>query len=192
MKSARYILLICCLMFTGCKTTKTISPQTSQIAVTIPFDSYDTLAFKGFRHHDKFHVLITNISSKPVGVWQEWNSWGYYCLQIEIVERNGTRHLLKKKSANFLVNSPDTVDLKPGGSVVWDVNLDPSEWEDLSWFPKDRSVDARVRAIYTWENSTDEDDIKLGVNRMGAWTGQAASPYYNFTLFGPWLHPTQP
>lgn len=179
------MLLICCFAFVGCSTTKVSPPSKSAIAVTIPFDSYDWHEPFGYRHHDKFHVLLTNVSSKPVRVWQEWCSWGYYCLQIEIVEEDGTKHLLKRRPINFITNGPDYVELQPGGSVVWNVSLDPSVWEDLSWFPKGRMLSAKVRAIFTVEESKDEQDNRdLGVNRMGVWTGQAVSEFYDFTLLG--------
>ena len=104
--SVYYVLLMYVLIFTGCTTTKVSTSANSAIFVTIPFDSYDAKAPFGFMRYEKFHVLLTNRSNKPVRVWQEWNYWGYYCLQIEIVEQNGTKHLLKKKPINWYNNAP--------------------------------------------------------------------------------------
>ncbi|MGH7992986.1 MAG: hypothetical protein ACREDQ_05685 [Limisphaerales bacterium] len=171
------------LRLTWSETTKTTG---STISVTIPFDSHDGRAPFGYRHHDNFHVLLTNVSNKPVRLWQEWCYWGYYCLQIEVVGKNGTIHLLKKKPTNFLINFQDYVELQSGESVVWNVKLDPSVWEDLSWFPKDKERNVKIRAIFTVRNQDnprmfDYNDAKT----YGVWTGQESSKLYDFTLYGP-------
>ena len=158
----------------------------SEIRITIPYDSHDALEAFGHRHHDKFHVLLTNVRRAPIRVWQEWCSWGYYCLQIEVVEKDGTKHLLKKKRVPFYANFPDYVVLQPGQSSVWDVDLhESSVWTDLSWFPKDKMVNAKVRAIFTVRKPETESERASDADRMDVWTGQVASEYYDFTLYGP-------
>lgn len=185
------LLLVCCVIFVGCSTTKINPSSISVIAVTIPFDSYDSHPFQGYRHYNKFHVLLTNVSSNPVRVWQEWCSWGYYCLQIEIVEQDGTKHLLKKKRIPFYENFPDYVVLQPSGSVVWDVELNSTVWDDLSWLPNDKMLNVKVRAIYTVKKAEDSEvNRDLGVSSSGVWTGQAMSEMYDFTLYGPYGHQT--
>jgi hypothetical protein len=181
MKIRACFLLIYCLALAVCKANMTNSLSDSAIAVTIPYDSYD-----GADHHDKFDVLITNVSNKPVRLWQEWNSWGYYCLQIEIVTRNGTRHLLKKKPTGFTRNFPEFIELPTGQSVVWHVDLNPTEWEDLSWFPKYMSVRAKIRAVFKIEKTGTGPGDAFDTDHWGIWTGQAVSPSYDFTLYGPW------
>jgi hypothetical protein len=155
-------LLLCCVSLSGCRTTQVSRSSEPAISVTIPYDSYDSHTPFGYRHHDKFHVLLTNVSQDPIRVWQEWCSWGYYCLQIEVVEKNGTKHLLKKKRVGFYANFPDYVDLQPGQSSVWDVDLhESSVWTDLSWLPKDELVNAKVRAIFTVRKPEDEFERAL-------------------------------
>jgi hypothetical protein len=179
-------LLVCCLLLSGCSTGQFGSSPKSAIRVTIPYDSHDALEAFGHRRHDGFHVLLTNVSRTPIRVWQEWCSWGYYCLQIEVVEKDGTEHLLRKKPVPFYANFPDYVVLQPGQCSVWDVNLhEASVWTDLSWFPKDKMVNARVRAIFTVPSPTTEGDRLSGADRLGVWTGQAISDYQDFTLYGP-------
>jgi hypothetical protein len=167
------------------------SSSNPAIAVTIPFDSYDMHEPFGHRHYNKFHVLLTNVSRNPVRVWQEWCSWGYYCLQIEIVEQDGMKHLLKKKRIPFYQNFPDYVVSQPGESIVWNVELNSTVWEDLSWLPNDKMVNVKVRAIYTVKQAEDSQvNRDLGVTSSGVWTGQAMSEMYDFTLFGPYGHQT--
>jgi hypothetical protein len=185
-KRVNFILLVCCLVFVGCNTTKINPSSSSALAVSIPFDSYDSHPFRGYRHYNKFHVLLTNVSNEPVRVWQEYVSWGYYCLQLEIIDQDGIKHLLKKKPITFYSNAPDYVILQPGGSVVWNVNLDSKVWEDLAWLPNDKMWNVKVKAIYTVKN--EEDPKKFDYNDAkthGVWTGQAISEMYDFTLYGP-------
>jgi hypothetical protein len=178
-------VLMCSLIFVGCSTTKVGHSSSSAIAVTIPFDSYDNKVAFGYRQYNKFHVLLTNVSSEPVRVWQEWSRWGYYCLQIEIIEQNGTKHRLIKKRIEIYINAPDFVVLQPGGSVVWNVDLTSSVWEDLSWLPKDDSLNAKVRAIFTVKNQDDPKRFDYNyAKKYGVWTGQATSDMHDFTLYG--------
>jgi hypothetical protein len=164
--------------------------MTSAIIATIPWDSKDWHEPFGYRHHDRFHVLLTNVSPKPVRLWQEWCSWGYYSLEVELVEENGTRHLLKKKPTSFYTNFPDDVLLEPGGSSVWDVDLQRSDvWQDLSWFPKDKRVDGKLRVIFSVPEPNTELDRVIGASEVGVWTGQVISECYDFSLFGP--NPTE-
>jgi len=177
---ARFVLIPSLLLFVGCSTTDKRANSKPTIAVTIPFGSRDSLLpyRPSSRHSNSFYVLLTNVSGKPVRVWQEWCSWGYYSLQCEVFREDGTKHLLKKKPTNFYMNFPDFVELQPGESVVWNVELYPLGWEGLSWLPKDRVEHVKLRAIYT--TSVDQDSKEYGV-----WTGQAASEMYDFILSAP-------
>jgi len=181
-----FVLLGCWLSLSGCTPAQSSRSSESEIRVTIPYDSQNRTEPFGHRRHDKFHVLLTNVSRTPLRVWQEWCSWGYYCLQIEVVEKDGTKHLLKKKPADFYADFPDFVDLQPGQSSVWDVDLRKSSvWRDLSWFPKDEIVNAKVRAIFTVRKPETESERALDADQLNVWTGQVASEYYDFTLHGP-------
>lgn len=187
MKPSVYLaMVVCFLAVLGCVTKKAHYSTDSTIAVTIPYDSYDSTEPFGYKHHRKFHVLLTNVSSSPVRVWQEWCSWGYYCLQIELMEADGTKHLLKKKRIPFYANFPDYVALQSGESVVWNVDLSPSIWTGLPVMPTNAMANVKIRAIYT---VTKPDDTEVnrdeGVAQMGVWTGQSASDFCDFTLYGP-------
>lgn len=173
----RFLSTACLLLLVGCGTTSQRTGSEPEIAVTVPYGSYDSLRpFPPLtRHGINFYVLLTNVSDKPVRLWQEWCSWGYYCLQFEVFEENGAKHLLKKKPRDFLGNFPDSVELRTGESVVWAVDLLPSEWEDLSWLPKDGVEHVQMRAIYTVKEDEDSKDY-------GVWTGQAVSEPYHFIL----------
>lgn len=183
---ADFIVAAGVLLLVGCGTTGGRGDSTPAISVTIPYGSLDSLKpfHPSSRHGNDFYVLLTNKSRRPVRVWQEWCSWGYYSLQFEAFGEDGTRHLLKKKRTSFYANFEDYVDLLSDGSVVWHVVLNPSEWEDLSWLSKDTVEHVKLRAIYTIP--ADDDTKKYGI-----WTGRASSGIYDFILSLPDTHETK-
>jgi hypothetical protein len=187
-RAATYICLVLAissLVLTGCGTAGESGASRQAIAVTIPYGSMDSLQpfFPPYtRHGNNFYVLLTNVSNKPVRVWQEWCSWGYYNLQFEIVEKNGTKHLVTKKPTGWTRNFPDYVELTPNESVVWGVGLWPSDWNGLSWLPTNELEPVKVSAIYTSMPGDKEDDRITGADRMGVWTGRATSKFYDFFL----------
>ena len=183
---AAFLVAAGLVLLVGCGTTSGHGDSKSAISVTIPYGSHDLLKpFRPYsRHGNDFHVLLTNVSRRPVRVWQEWCSWGYYSLQFEVFGEDGKRHLLRKNRTSFYANFPDYVELLPGGSVVWRIELYPSEWEDLSWLPTDRVEHVKLRAIY--RVTADEDSKQYGI-----WTGHSSSGTYDFILSAPSTHDTK-
>ena len=179
----RFGMTACLLCLVGCGTTHERASLKPAIAVTIPYGSHDSLApFPPCSRHDNsFYILLTNVSKRPVRVWQEWCSWGYYSLQFEVFGKDGKRHLLKKKLTSFYANFPDYVELLPRGSVVWRVELFPPLWEDLSWLTTNRAEHVTLRAIYSV--TADEDSKQYGI-----WAGHTSSGVYDFILFSPRTH----
>jgi hypothetical protein len=197
---SRLFLAASLLLLPGCSTMTENGGSRQAIEVTIPYGSHDALRPywpRPFTRHmsNNFYVLLTNVSGKPVRVWQEWCSWGYYSLQFEVFDRDGREHLLKKKPTGFLANFEDYVELQPGGSVVWKVDLEPSVWKGLSWVPTNGVERAKLRAVYTVKN--EDDPRKYDYNdakRYGVWTGRVTSKLYDFALCDTWsntsLEPT--
>jgi len=174
----RLFLIGTLLWLVGCTTTGGRADSERTLAVSIPYGSQDALSAASSpftRHQNEFYVLLTNVSGKPIRLWQEWCSWGYDCLQLEVTEKDGTKHLLKKKRTNFYRNFPDYVELGQGDSVVWRVELRASVWEDLSWLPKDRLPMVKLRALFTISEDGDSKE-------HGIWTGHEVSELYDFVL----------
>lgn len=177
---AGFVTVLGLLLFVGCGTTTINGNSKPAISVTIPYGSHDSLRpFRPYsRHGNNFFVLLTNVSKKPVRVWQEWCSWGYYSLKFEAFGEDGKRHLIKRKPTSFYANFPDCVELPPGESVVWRVELDPSEWVDLSWLATNKVEHVKLRAIYSVD--TDEES-----KRYDVWVGCSSSRMYDFILSQP-------
>ncbi|HEX3799502.1 MAG TPA: hypothetical protein VH413_12455 [Verrucomicrobiae bacterium] len=180
-----WLLIASSILLAGCGTTSERTHPNSPIAITIPYGSLDSPGsyLPGSRHSNNFYVLLTNVSDQPVRLWTEWCSWGYFSLQFEVTEKNGTVHVLKKKWINFYVNFPDYDSLKPNQSMVWNIELSSQEWEDLSWLPKDGGAAVKLKVIYQVNADDDSDEHTI-------WTGREVSDAYDFTLSG--LYDSQP
>jgi hypothetical protein len=172
--------LIATLLCVGCCTSNHGTRSKRPIAVTIPYDTHGerSTAIDYGPPGTHFHIHVQNVSAKPVKLWEEWCSWGYFTLQLEVYDRTGARHLLKKKPTDFYINFPSSLTLKPGDAVVWDVQLTSAMWEDCFWLAEGEDLNTKVRAIYKVE--PDEESREHGV-----WTGHAVSPLYDFHLFRP-------
>ena len=174
---ARLISIAVLVLLVGCSTTGKHAASGSAIIVTIPCNSHgERIAVVDSMSPDPFFVLLTNTGKKPVKLWEEWNSWGYYSLQLEVIGPDGQKHLLKKKPIPFYVNNPERLVLQPGQSAVWDVVLISNVWEDLSWIPEEREMKAQVKAIYSVKPD-EESEIN------GVWTGRVTSQAYDFTTY---------
>ena len=121
-----------------------------------------------------FPVVVTNTSDKPVKVWREWCSWGYYnlSLRLEIGDKDVE---LVKPPRGWGKNYPDAAELAPGESMVWAVVLDEKSWKDFATL-KDQ-VGRRVRLKVRYHVGPDEDSAKLGV-----WTGTLQTPNQEYVV----------
>jgi hypothetical protein len=68
-----------------------------------------------------FHVLIENVSSKPVYVFNEDNSQGCGTLSLEVTEADGKKTILQREVVSWTSNVITTQRLAPGESQVREV-----------------------------------------------------------------------
>lgn len=47
------------------------------------------------------HVLLVNKSARPQMVYDEWNSWGYYNVTLDLRTADGVHHAVAKVHANW-------------------------------------------------------------------------------------------
>ena len=129
---------------------------------------------------DHFHVVLTNISKRPVRLWREWCSWGYFNLSLESRDREGKTLSVSKRERDWDRNYPDWMELLPGDSTVFNVGLEPKVWMNspiaVPAAGKTHKAVIRLRAVY---NVRDDEDAR----REGVWVGRVSSPEidYQFT-----------
>ena len=174
---ARLISVIFFVLLAGCGTPGTPSPSNPALVVTIPYNQQGKRdAYIDVKPPYPFYVLLTNTGRKPLKLWDQWNSWGFFSLQLEVIGPDGQKHLSKKKQIQFLINAPTGHVLRPGEAEVWDVELATVAWENLEWIPKQEKLKTQVRAIYS---VVPDEETQSG----GVWTGRATSRAYDFTIY---------
>jgi hypothetical protein len=102
---------------------------------------------------DHFHVVLTNTSPKPIRIWREWCSWGYFALSFEAQDQAGKAFRISKKQRGWDKNYPDWMELAPGEPAVIDVNLDPADWEASPLSSSSWETQLRMRAPYGLRDS---------------------------------------
>ena len=127
--------------------------------------------------HDKpsdFYVVLTNVSSEPQAVWEEWNSWGYETISFEATTGDGKKFIISRKPQIFTVNFPSTFLIQPGEHKVYDIRLD-KWWAAHPALPRVDETSITLRAIYEVHPTPESAQYKV-------WTGRVESHGYRLTL----------
>ncbi len=120
-----------------------------------------------------FTVVVTNTSAKPVRVWRDWCSWGYFNLSLGFEDGDAER-VVEKEQRGWNKNYPDAAELAPGESILFPVTLTNEVWKDLGL--KDR-VGRKVKMRVRYCVPPDDDAVKLGV-----WAGTLRTAYQTYTV----------
>jgi hypothetical protein len=124
---------------------------------------------------DHFNVVLTNITEKPVTVWKEWSSWGYFCLSFQLTDDSGKPTRVFKKSRVWFANAPDPMTIPPGDLAIFDVSFNPSEWEGLPPLKPGEIQRVRMVAVYEVTPSKEADE-------MGVWVGTVSSTDHTYQI----------
>src|SRR5215831_3940489 len=115
-----------------------------------------------------FHVVLTNTSDKPVKIWDEIYSWGYYSLSFRGTDSAGHAFVAKRAQTNFTKNGPVWLTIESGGSYVFDVYFgDAKEWEGFP-LPDNRVELISLSAVF--EVTSTPESIEQHV-----WNGRVVS-----------------
>jgi hypothetical protein len=112
-------------------------------------------------------VVVKNTSSLPQRIWQEWNSWGYYCLSFELTDATGKRWIAaKRRDVGWSRNFPRSLTIDPGGIVVIDVPFgDDGPWEGFP-LKKGQQATVKIHAIYEVPESPESTELSVWVGRV--------------------------
>lgn len=132
-----------------------------------------TISLEGDNSH--FHVLLTNKSAKPVTIFEEWNSWGYFGLSFDITYPDGHKMHTVKAAQEWFKNAPTTTTIVPNGFYVFDVTFDTTWVNSIRRQPALPQGNAcRLRAIYSIA-PTKSLPLALDKRVVKAWTGTVKS-----------------
>jgi len=122
------------------------------------------------RSRPRFHVLLFNPSDKPLRLFEEWNSWGYFGLSFDITYPDGRVVHTAKERHNWDKDFPSTRTVAPNGYYVFEVTFDPAIWTNSLLLEKSGlgGQSCRLQAIYSIESESD-------ALKERAWTGTIRS-----------------
>ena len=123
-----------------------------------------------------FDVVVTNVSDRPVRLWREWCSWGYFSLSFVATGEDGKSVAVRKKPRGWDRNYPDATIVNPGDHFIFEVSFDDAIWQDSPLPEKSRSRTVRLKAEYAVEGDVQSE-------KLGVWTGRVSSPEARFTIW---------
>jgi len=130
-----------------------------------------------------FNVVLRNISRRPLRLWGEENSWGFYNLRLEITgldDKVQKPISVRRGPVGWGGNGPRYVVLPPGEMLVREI--------ELALTAEDGKVTSTARSYYNFPFPADlmERKIQLVVyytvepsdeaKTNGVWTGMIATP----------------
>lgn len=117
-----------------------------------PVDDPEEAPFKKDQKPE-FYVLLENTSDKPVGIYKQWSSWGYYSINFVVEEADGSIKKLGKRGRDWDKNVPDFYELPPGKSHAVPINLSAKAWLGVS---QARKPGAKIKATFDQEELSNE------------------------------------
>lgn len=125
-----------------------------------------------------FHVLLYNPSDRPLRLFEEKYSWGYYGLSFDVTYPDGRVVHSEKKGRGWDNNFPGTLTIGPKGYYVFDVSFDPRLWTNSVFLEKSgmEGRQCRLGAIYSIQS--DSEALKYGV-----WTGTIRSDERAYIIY---------
>lgn len=123
-----------------------------------------------------FHVVLTNISDKPLRLCNDTCSWGYFALSFEVKDESGKTTKVTKQGMPWSTLFAHYLTVPPGDHMVREVSFSKDEWENFVLPEKGKSVDVQMRAVF--EIKPDDETKKKDV-----WTGKVVSPEETYTIY---------
>ncbi|MDW3648644.1 MAG: hypothetical protein R8P61_16370 [Bacteroidia bacterium] len=117
--------------------------------------------------YPRFHILMTNTSTETLKLWKDWNTWGFFNLNM-LWEVEGEKHTIRKKTPTAWDGDfPDFWVAMPGETIILEVDMSTGVWEGIPDLYGEK-IKATLKATY--ENKTDGLARKFGI-----WVGKVES-----------------
>ncbi|MEM7660147.1 MAG: hypothetical protein AAF399_28820 [Bacteroidota bacterium] len=138
-----------------------------QIEVLVPISTPDGQREISLERYARFQVLLTNVSDQSIRLWKDWNTWGYFNLQLDW--RSGERvfPIRRKPPKQWNGDFPDFWTLLPGEKVVLEIDMRSGEWEGI---PDLYGEMIEAELFATYQNKPDPLAEEFGV-----WVGKVRS-----------------
>ena len=135
-----------------------------------------------FAPHTHIHLKISNVSDKPLTLWQPYCPDGDLAMTIEFRDPAKPDEILRsglRQGYTAGMGFPKVFQLAPRGDLIVNVDLADGYWTMPVALAEGQSREMEVRAVYESEN---RPLIKSGEKELRAWTGKAVSPWHKMRL----------
>lgn len=142
----------------------------------------------------QINVVLQNVSSQPINIISEGNSWGAELVTLEITEIDGKAVnpplIVRRRGLGWGGNSLGTETIPPGEAIVREVRFPPLGSTDKypnAWLYRDFPLPEEgaqkrltIRAVFS--HDTDIDLKDYGREGTSLFKGKIASPSLSYTL----------
>lgn len=118
-------------------------------------------------------VVVKNISKKPLALYEEWNSWGYYNLKF-VFAGDSNEYVVTKKPGVWYRNFESCQILEPGESLTIPVAFADHIWSGLEPVRKNARQIKTIRALFEQHNPKE-----TVVTPKVLWQGSISSKCYS-------------
>lgn len=117
--------------------------------------------------YPRFHIIMKNVSPQVQRLWKDWNTWGFFNLNLIWKAGDQVHQIRKKTPTAWDGDFPDFWVVPAGESLILEVDMTTGIWEGIPDLYGER-IPATLQATY--ENKRD------GLaNKFGIWVGKVAS-----------------
>lgn len=149
------IIFLCLTFISGCKTplAKVRIAEHNQSPAELVLRAYPCMEKfysqpfglpEGFCSID-FFIVIENCGKNPICVGNDWNSWGYTAIKLEIAVDMEAPFPLNRKMGTWYRNFPEFLEIPPKSLLCLPISLDDGLWEPCPPLDKDR--EERISAL---------------------------------------------
>ena len=78
-----------------------------------------------------FLMIVHNVSEHPLYLSEEWNSDGYYSIEIDLKKKGGNTYPLRKREGLWFRNYPSMLIVLPKSMLAYPISLDEGIWAGL-------------------------------------------------------------
>ena len=134
-----------------------------EMQLVVPTSTPDGKREISMDRYPRIHILLTNHSDQPQRIWKDWNTWGYFNLQLDWYQ-NGKAYPIRRKTPEAWDGDfPDFWLVQPKESLIIEIDLSSGQW---SGFPDLYGEMIEATLVATYQNKPDplaqEFDIWVG------------------------------
>ena len=105
-----------------------------------------------------FLVAVHNRTPHPFYFDEEWNSWGYDLLELDLRKADGTIYRLVKQEGNWHRNFPSMLIIPPQSFLAYPVSIDRGIWKNVPEMGIGEEIEVRARL---WTGYSKKGDAPL-------------------------------